>query len=527
MSTRQRSTRAKAPKTYAESDGEPEKESIMKVDTEEEAAFPSKASSSKKVAGRKRGAPSGGKPKTGKPAKRRRNQLQGKLEDFKKLPLELKFEIFELLHPRILMLISRTNHEYRELLLSTDTVWKQSRLRSGMPDLQAQDITERQYILLMFDKTCHGPVQMNWSNCARLCSSCRYDTKTTEAQLRKFLATLHPRAKECAKVTKPFDAGSYYVCDGGYRIPRGIKKLSDKLNKMNKQEVDDFVAKRLALKAAIAEDAKNICDWIDEEHSAKDGTKAENQEERARQIKERLLAMGWTEESLTMSFWYYNSRVQQPRKLTDTIWHRVEGPLLQDMYRHLIEERNRRRRFALHAHYSELLQSHSKSDLFPSRETFLSLPSVKALWLEKTNPLPESIDATGYAVFDAEKWSVALPSIQAAILQYQEEVEALAIARLTAGYEARGLPIPPPTEILDDPRSIFRYVPPDPPGDDWRDADLVFPFPAIHAKMRDRQDGFGLRRPCAACAAEFMSVKEVKVLGGYVGGNTLRAELKL
>ncbi|KAF9003133.1 hypothetical protein BDZ89DRAFT_1146219 [Hymenopellis radicata] len=296
MSTRQRSTRAKAPKTYAESDGEQEKEFNYEeqVDTEEEAAFPSKASSSKKVAGRKRGAPSGGKPKTGKPAKRRRNQLQGKLEDFKKLPLELQLrstiacsgvgysrpaylQIFELLHPRILMLMSRTNHEYRELLLSTDTVWKQSRLRSGMPDLQAQDITERQYILLMLIRlaTAH---------------------KTTEAQLRKFLATLHPRAKECAKVTKPFDAGSYYVCDGGYRIPRGIKKLSDKLNKMNKQEVDDFVAKRLALKAAIAKDAKNICDWIDEEHSAKDGTKAENQEERAHQIKERLLAMGWTEE---------------------------------------------------------------------------------------------------------------------------------------------------------------------------------------------------------------------------------------
>ncbi len=53
-------------------------------------------------------------------------------------------------------------------------------------------------------------------------------------------------------VTEPFYAGSY-VCDGGYRIPRGIKKLSNKLKQMNQQEVDDFVTKRLALKAAIAE----------------------------------------------------------------------------------------------------------------------------------------------------------------------------------------------------------------------------------------------------------------------------------
>ncbi len=176
------------------------------------------------------------------------------------------------------------------------------------------------------------------------------------------------------------------------------------------------------------------------------------------------------------------------------------------MYNFLIEERNRRRKSALHTHHSELLQSHSKPDLFPSRETFLSFPPVEALWKETTSPLPESIDVTGYALFDAEKWSAALPSIQAAVLQYQGEVETLAIARLTA----RGLPVPPATEILDDPQSIFCYVPPVPPGE----ADIVFPFPAIHAKMRDRQDGRGFR---SSCAAEFMSVQEGKVVGGNGG----------
>ncbi|KAF8874159.1 hypothetical protein CPB85DRAFT_570208 [Mucidula mucida] len=106
------------------------------------------------------------------------------------------------------------------------------------------------------------------------------------------------------------------------------------------------------------------------------------------------------------------------------------------------------------------------------------------------------------------------------VLQYQGEVETLAIARLTAGYEARGLPVPPATEILDDPRSIFCYVPPVPSGE----ADVVLRFPAIHAKMRDRQDGRGFR---SSCAAEFMSVQEGKVVGGHVGSNTLRVELKL
>ncbi len=209
------------------------------------------------------------------------------------------------------------------------------------------------------------------------------------------------------------------------------------------------------------------------------------------------------------------------------VWRRIEGPLLQDMYRNLFDERTRRRRLALYPRYLEMRGSHCKPDLFPSWKTFFSYPFVEALWNETVYPLPESVDLTGYTVFDTEKWSAALPSIEAAVLQYQEEVEALAIARLTAGYEALGLPVPPPTEILDDPRSIFRYKPEYRNGDILRSDDvLVLPFPAIHAKMRDRQDrlvsNLIFRHPCAA---EFLLVPEVKVVGAYVG--SLQVELKL
>ncbi len=77
--------------------------------------------------------------------------------------------------------------------------------------------------------------------------------RTTPLKLIKLLAALHPAAEECAKVTEPFTLPGSYSSDEGSRIPRGIKKLSDKLEQMNQQDVDDFVAKRLALKADIAE----------------------------------------------------------------------------------------------------------------------------------------------------------------------------------------------------------------------------------------------------------------------------------
>ncbi|KAF9003156.1 hypothetical protein BDZ89DRAFT_1081083 [Hymenopellis radicata] len=503
MSTRRRSTRAKALQSYTESDGDQDQESDYTA-KESEGDVPAMTSSPKK---RKRRA-------SDKPnSKRRRNQREGRLEDFQKLPVELKLYIFEMLHPKTLILMSRTNQEYRNFLLSADSVWKQSRLRLGMPDLEAKDITERQYILLMFDKTCHGTdcnqlhiQDMNWISCARLCASCRRLTKTTRGKFRRYIATLHPFAQLCAK-----DTGE----DGSW-IPRGIEKLSERLWNMTARESTDFVQQRQALKVCIekvSKDAMNICDWICEESAAKRGSDSENRQAREGQIKERLLALGWTEESLSMTYWYLNARVTQPRRLTDTIWRRIKDPLLQDMYPDLLHARNRCRRSALQSKYRQLLESHPTPDLFPSCRIFLELPSVKGIWEETTNPLPDSIDVADFVLYDDAKWVAALPAIQVDVLRYEEEMEALAIARLTAAYVAQSLPVPSHADILKDPRSLFCYA----SGSFHVKNDIIMPFPAIHREIRDNQEG-GFRFHLD----EFRTLRQA-----WAGGSGLHVQLKL
>ncbi|KAF9021009.1 hypothetical protein BDZ89DRAFT_1116139 [Hymenopellis radicata] len=507
MSTTQRSTRAKVPKSYAESDGDQDQESdYAGTATESEGDVSAMTASPKK---RKR---AGGKPTS----KRRRTQLQGRLEDFKKLPVELKLCIFEMLHPKTLILMSRTNQEYRNFLLSADSVWKQSRLRLGMPDLLAKDITERQYILLMFDKTCHGRdcyqlhVQdMDWVSCARLCASCRRWTKMTRGKLRRYIATLHPRAQACAKETG----------EGG--IPRGIVRMSERLWRMTAQETTDFVQERQALKACIVKDAKNIRDWICEESAAQYGSDNENRQAREGQIKERLLALGWTEDSLSMTSWRRNPRVTQPRRLTEAIWRRIEDPLLQDMYPGLINVRNHHRRNALRPKYQELLESHPAPDVFPSHRIFLEFPSVKGVWEETTNPLPDSIDVADFVLYDDAKWVAALPAIQADVLRYQDEMEALAIARLTAAYVAQSLSVPSPAEILDDPRSLFCYVSGDRSWSLVKDDDIIMPFPAIHREIRDKYKQVDYGR--FHRVDEFETLEEPSVLGRW----GLHVQLKL
>jgi hypothetical protein len=56
------------------------------------------------------------------------------------------------------MNVSRVNKEFRQLLVDdeySDSIWKAAREEAGMPDLVSTDITQRQYILLIFDKNCH------------------------------------------------------------------------------------------------------------------------------------------------------------------------------------------------------------------------------------------------------------------------------------------------------------------------------------------------------------------------------------
>lgn len=64
-------------------------------------------------------------------------------------------QIVDLLDPDTLINLSRTNSLFRKRLLSSDHFWRSARQNAGMPELTAPDITQRQYILLVFDKHCH------------------------------------------------------------------------------------------------------------------------------------------------------------------------------------------------------------------------------------------------------------------------------------------------------------------------------------------------------------------------------------
>ncbi|KAF5371776.1 hypothetical protein D9758_003364 [Tetrapyrgos nigripes] len=443
------------------------------------------SSSSSKPRGRKRAATkkdvNPGPRKNAKSTKKQRLDL-GKF--FDSLPTELQWRA------RLLSL-SHTNKEFRKLLQDTpDSIWKVIRENTGLPELEAKDITERQYITLVFNKDCHSCGQksvqgINYMNCARLCPSCKNGLKFgRKTQLQEYLRTLHPKALECAKDSAVKD---------GYITPRGIEKLSKKLCQLSEAELEAFVKQRRTLKEQIARDAQLIETWHREGSARRSQTDRDKREARQAAIKEKLIELGWREDDLLSLFWEEAPGVDRTGKLTEATWNKIRDPMLIFLRGMLIDQRNRERQDAINSRYLDLLKAHPNPDLFPSRQTFLDLPTVKSLWNKNehergTDPGPVECDP--FVPFDETEWNANYDTVKENIASYETEMQRLAKERLAKAYVEQGLEVP--ADPIHDPRSMFRYTPPVltlhslgtlPPENDY-----VLPFPAIHRRMRDRQD---------------------------------------
>ncbi|PBK64123.1 hypothetical protein ARMSODRAFT_472601 [Armillaria solidipes] len=78
-------------------------------------------------------------------------------KNFMNLPLELWLEVFKLLHPSDLLRLSRTNLQFRSVLMSrsSEIVWRAA--RSDIPKLPGPPpgLSEPAWANLAFDSTCH------------------------------------------------------------------------------------------------------------------------------------------------------------------------------------------------------------------------------------------------------------------------------------------------------------------------------------------------------------------------------------
>ncbi|KAH8828597.1 hypothetical protein DL96DRAFT_1011860 [Flagelloscypha sp. PMI_526] len=436
-------------------------------------------------------------------------------------PPEIIDMILVQLEPLTLIALSRTTRASRNYLVGprgsqNDHPWRVVRLRAGLPDLSARDITNRQYLLLVLDQHCHdcfapNVTRINFINCARLCTSCHtltfvggthsldfqltpgFRKVNTQQQRKRLLERLHPASEVCAKHTS----------DPGWRIPRGIDKISKKLFSLQSDELTAFIEERKELKKSIETDAKTIQDWMKSRpksavSQARAITKARQIEEKTRlaearrqtidqrqnDIKDKLLGMGWTDQTL-LYFWSLPG-VSEPVPLTEPEWIKIRHSIVRRLRQSLLKRRTDEARSAIP--YSDMLKNDLRPDLFPPHGIFIHFECVEPIWDTRVS-IDSPIELEDFRPFRPDVWAAALPAIKAAVTAYQDRIVALAEERLIAAYRARGMTVP--TNPLDSPIPRWRYFPGCSRGFshgrlvERRVQHIVARFPQIHALMRD------------------------------------------
>ncbi|GAA5973153.1 hypothetical protein JCM11641_006295 [Rhodosporidiobolus odoratus] len=115
------------------------------------------------------------------------------------IPLDLLVEIFSYLLPLELLVFSRTNTSYRDLLTSKRSrgIWRTSRRLVKMPDLEAEDFSEMAYAELAFGTRCEICTKVSCGRPdsflrIRLCRDCRKDHFVRLSTLSKTHPHHHP-----------------------------------------------------------------------------------------------------------------------------------------------------------------------------------------------------------------------------------------------------------------------------------------------------------------------------------------------
>ncbi|KAH8834566.1 hypothetical protein DL96DRAFT_1580953 [Flagelloscypha sp. PMI_526] len=432
----------------------------------------------------------------------RKSKLQGFLE----MPLDIVDIITGYLDPKTLISLSRVSHNFR-VHLSPEAIWKRCRKVAGLPVLEAGDITDKQYIHLLFDTHCHDCGRANIQKldllaCSRLCVECR---TASQVMVGDGLPEYHPQAWLCAKDYTP----DCWILKGRKwrNKPRGIFKISQLLDALHPEEIGQFVQFRVKLKEQISRDAEKITEWLQGESLNRKEDNVQVASARVKAITERLVEMGWTYEVLCdISAWSCTG-VYIPKVLTNRGWNVLKGPLLATLRQNLQDMRVAARQGSMVQAYDSFFERDQQKPLFPSFNTFSSFDPVHEV--VNIQPIASTPELEPFKAYDEEAWQKAYPKIMSYIRDYQSLITKHAKMLLTRAYIAANLQPPSDSTILTDKRSLFRVSTERVrPGYTFNQ---IRPFPLIHEVMRDRQDiglwGEECRR--TGIASEFLAGEEM------------------
>ncbi|KAI1790214.1 hypothetical protein LXA43DRAFT_1095560 [Ganoderma leucocontextum] len=248
----------------------------------------------------------------------RRIRLRGFLQALTQLPLELRFMIFEQLHPWDLLHLSQTCHAFRSLFLSreNEAIWRRSRENcDDVPDWPSS-LSEPAFIHLLHSPYCHHCAsivrKINWAWYTRVCQRCVQQVSYGADDVRSRLQTW-------SKFLPQGDPGHLGRLFDIYSLrPDSNSRDNDNNARFYKRQVDGFLQKPPSPNTAFSSNALakaretvekhagelwersmyrgDLQQWSIDRERNRDIVLNERREQRFADIVERLRQSGWNEE---------------------------------------------------------------------------------------------------------------------------------------------------------------------------------------------------------------------------------------
>ncbi|TFK56746.1 hypothetical protein OE88DRAFT_1803408 [Heliocybe sulcata] len=281
-----------------------------------------------------------------------RKRKRGKLWRLPEMPLDILFEILELLHPSDLLRLSRTSKSLRACLLNPTavTVWKRARGNvEGLPDCPP-NLTEPRYAHLLFEHTCNfcgtsGITDVLWECWVRSCYKCIEKNFIGEEEVDLEL----PLNKDYALLRYIWDPRPKHY-DRLY-LKAEVVELSKKLSATKSKEIRalyDIVQETVDANNTETKYVNACSLWYSQVRHQRAVELNRLRKERMRGIQDRMEALGWGEEFDKMIWstkreYMRHASVNQAKSMTDRIWRNIEASMIQ-LFTKFKAERLRRER---------------------------------------------------------------------------------------------------------------------------------------------------------------------------------------
>ncbi|KAG8785335.1 hypothetical protein FRC12_017729 [Ceratobasidium sp. 428] len=256
---------------------------------------------------------------------------QGKLQGVMNMPIEVFTEIAKYLYPLDLILLSRANKFFRQLLMCRSAIQTWRYALSNVPDLPPcpKELCEPQYAALVFSKHCSmcgkqvlrpmDPILQ-----VRLCVSCRdqeirYPGNGEHGVVSASTTILPQKGRQCHSYCLRKDLHAY-------RAEYDAVRLADDQN-----AADCWKQKRRMEVTARWQNAQPLIKFIKKMEEEQSDDLAARKEQRQEEVESRLLKLGWEvgdfkmREDADVKQWKLLVRI--PKPLTERNWNKILSQL--------------------------------------------------------------------------------------------------------------------------------------------------------------------------------------------------------